>query len=305
MTATKSIEVLPSFQVETLPEVKKEYPWYLLLAQTGFQVLGTMLPGVAAQLAYRLFATPRIRAVHKVSDELIESARLFEIMYGNILLKCYEWGKGDRVVLLVHGWESRGTAMRSFVPGLLKAGFRVVAFDGPAHGNSGGKRTNLPHFAGAVKAVIHQIGGVHSIITHSFGGATSTFALAHLDQSIEPESLVLIAVPASTRKVVQDFVKLIKLPKSATEAFLKLMKNRVKGIPLEELDVEHALGKVKVQEVLVVHDRHDTVVSYESAEAIFEKWDHVSMLVSNGEGHYRLMRNREVIARVVDFVAAV
>ena len=303
MNATKNIEVLPAFQLETLPEKKKDFPLYLKLIPWAFASLGRLFPGQAAKAAYHLFSKPRTRAVHRVSDELIESARLFEILYGKILLKCYEWGSGTKTVLLVHGWESRGTAMRTFVPGLVEAGYRVVALDGPAHGNSGGHHTNLPDFAGAVRAIIKQVGPVHGIITHSFGGATSTYALAHLDNSIEIEKLVLIGVPASTQKVVNDYMGLIHLPPRAREIFQQKIHKKLNGLPFEETDLINGLAKAKVREVLVVHDKFDLSVPFDSAEAIFEKYDHADILVTQGYGHYKLMKHPDVIERVVAFVA--
>jgi pimeloyl-ACP methyl ester carboxylesterase len=303
MIMTKSRYEIPAFQLETLPQrPSNKYPFHLLFVKWAFSILGRIFPETAGNLAFRIFTTPRLRAVNKQTDEIIESARLFEVLYGKIILKGYEWGRGDRTVLLVHGWESRGTALRSFVPGLVAAGFRVVAFDGPGHGNSGGKRTNLPHFAGAVRAVLNQIGPVHGIITHSFGGSTSVFALAHLDNSIEVEKLVLVAVPASTRKVVRDFAKLIGLPSVALKAMKDMIHRKLNGLNFQDTDLIESLGKAKVSDVLVVHDKLDPSVHFESAEAIFEKYDHTSLLVTQGQGHFYLMRHPEVIRRVINFV---
>ncbi|MCF8247875.1 MAG: alpha/beta hydrolase [Saprospiraceae bacterium] len=300
---TKSRYEIPAFQLETLPQKhRSEYPFYLVLVKWGFAFFGQIFPKTAANLAFRIFTTPRIRAVHKRTDDLIESARMFEILYGKVILKGYEWGRGERTILMVHGWESRGTALRSFVPGMVQAGYRVVTFDGPAHGNSGGKQTNLSNFAGAVKAVLNQIGHVHGIITHSFGGSTSVFALAHLDPTIEVEKMVLIAVPASTRKVVQDFTKLIGLPKRAVKAHKEILHNKLNGLHFHDTDLIESLAKAKVGEVLVVHDKFDPSVNFESAEAIFEKYDHVNLLVTQGLGHFNLVKDREVILRVTNFL---
>ncbi len=303
MIMTKSRYEIPAFQLETLPQRhRSEYPFYLIFVKWAFAIFGLVFPKAAAKIAFRIFTTPRSRAVHKRTDDLIESARIFEILYGKIILKGYEWGRGERTILLVHGWESRGTALRSFVPGLVAAGYRVVAFDGPAHGNSGGKQTNLPEFGGAVKAVLNQIGHVHGLITHSFGGSTSVFALAHLDNSMEVEKLVLIAVPASTRKVIHDFTKLVGLPKRTVEALKKILHTKLNGLHFHDTDLIESLAKAKVGEVLIVHDKFDPSVNFESAEAIFEKYDHASLLVTQGLGHFNLVKNPEVIHRVTNFL---
>lgn len=300
---TKSRYEIPNFQLATLPQKQKsEYPFYLHFVKLGFAMMGNIFPKTAAKLAFNLFTTPRMRAVHRRTDAVIESARIFEILYGKVILKGYEWGTGERTVLLVHGWESRGTALRSFVPGLVAAGYRVVAFDGPAHGNSGGHRTNLPDFAGAVRAVLNQVGPVHAIVTHSFGGSTTSFVLAHLDKSIEVQRLVLIAVPASTRKVLRDFAKLISLPKRAMEAMKDMIHQRLNGLHFHDTDLVESLGKARVGEVLVVHDKFDESVPFDSAEAIFEKYDHASLLVTQGYGHFILMKQPEVVRRVINFV---
>ncbi len=301
MNTTKNIEILPPPSSALSPEKGKVLPFYFKLIPWAFASLGRLFPGLAGKAAYQLFSTPLSRAVHKVSDEIIESARHFEVPYGGVVLQCYEWGSGSNTVLLVHGWESRGTALRTFVPGLVEAGCRVVAFDGPAHGDSGGRHVNLPEFAGALLAVVQQIGGVDSIISHSFGGAASAFALAYLNHSIQIENLVLIAVPASNQKVVSNYENRIHLPASARKAFHQRLLKKMKGLSLADSNLANALVKAKVQRVLVVHDKFDASVPYKSAESVFEKCDHASMLVTQGYGHYKLMKHPDVIGRVVAF----
>ena len=302
MEETKFIEVLPHFQLETLPEPKPDYPPKVRLVRFAFDTLGRVFPKKAGEVAYQLFTRPRFRARHKRSDEIMESARLFEILYGKVILKAYEWGRGEKTALLVHGWESRGTALRSFVPGLVKAGYRVVAFDGPAHGNSGGKQTNFVEFAGAVRAVINQLGGVDSIITHSFGGATTVFALTHLDNTIDLEKLVLIGVPANTEVVVKEAMEFMNVPQVAIKYFKKILRKKANNISFELVNVEANLGKANVDSILVVHDKYDKSVPFESAERIVERWDKVNLIVTQGMGHFKVMKNARVVEMVIDFV---
>lgn len=303
MPVTKAIRHLSSDYKDPTPEQPVVYPPILRLLRFFFGIGGYLFPKPMAKLAYRFFSTPRIRARHKTSDDLLESARLFEFMYGKQLLKGYEWGCGGRTVLLVHGWESRGTALRTFVPPLLEKGYRVVAFDGPAHGNSDGKRTNLPHFGGAVRAIINQIGGVHGIITHSFGGASTAFALANLDNSIKVDKLVLIGVPDKMEKVLNNAMQTLNVPPPAAREFIRFIERKVK-FPLHHADTSNANIEERVGKVMIVHDETDPVVSIREARSIFEAWPNASMLIARGYGHYRLMKNPDLIREVADFVDA-
>jgi len=301
MQAVKKIEYLDSNHIDPVKEKPVQYPPIIKLIRLLFQVGGHLFPKKAGRIAYRLFSTPRVRAKHRTSDEILESARIFEFMYGKQLLKGYEWGYGGRTVLLVHGWESRGTALRHFVPDLLERGFRVVAFDGPAHGNSDGKRTNLLHFAGAVRAILKQTGGAHSIITHSFGGASTVFALNRLDPSLQIENLVLIGVPDKMEKVLENAINTMKVPPPAARSFMKYIENKVQ-VSVQEVALSSS-ALPNVSRVLIVHDEQDQVVPLSEAKTVFHSWDNAYMLVSKGYGHYRLMKNPDLIQRVSAFIA--
>ncbi|MEM9822786.1 MAG: alpha/beta hydrolase, partial [Bacteroidota bacterium] len=259
-------------------------------------------PKLAGQLAYRMFTTPRNRAQHKVSDQIMEQAQLFEFMYGSKLLKGYEWGSGPKTCLLVHGWESRGTALRSFVPALVNEGYRVIAFDGPAHGHSDGKQTDLPHFGGAIRALLRREGKVEAIIAHSFGGASTVYTLANLVQDQAIESLVLIASPSRLDRVMERFARFVHLPPKGQEWFRKILEKRAK-LRLEEASIGTAYSKVKVDQTLVIHDKLDQVVPFAEAETVFASWDHITLLVTEGEGHFKLVKNPKIIQRVTHFIS--
>jgi pimeloyl-ACP methyl ester carboxylesterase len=300
MPSVKKIEYLQSDYVDPQPEQPPSYPHILKFIRLGFKTIGYVFPKQIGRFAYRLFSTPRVRARHRTSDDLIESARIFEFMYGKQLLKGYEWGYGGRTILLVHGWESRGTALRSFVPSLLEQGFRVVAFDGPAHGNSDGKRTNLLHFAGAVKAIIKQVGGVYGIITHSFGGASTVFALDRLYPSAEVARLVLIGVPDKMENVIQGAMDTLNVPPPAARSFVRYIEEKVrisvKSVAISTTQLHN------VDRVLIVHDDEDAIVPFSEARAVFEAWDNADLLVATGYGHYRLMKNPDLIQKVAAFI---
>jgi len=302
MSHTYKVIQLPPNTAKKKVVKKTKEPFIFNIVRFGFSTIGPLFPKQAAKIAYKLFSTPRIRAQHRKSDSLIEKAKVFDFMYAGRLLKAYEWGSGDKIVLLIHGWESRGTALRSFVPDLIKQGFKVVAIDGPAHGNSYGKQTNLLHFGGAIRAIINQVGNVHSIIAHSFGGASTVFTLSNLAPEIQIDRLVLIAVPSALKRVIDHYVNFVRLPQSVHKELNKIFENII-GRPLHEVDVSKANDSVQVNKTLLVHDREDKVVPFTASESIAENWDNISFLITEGYGHYNLIKNPVVVDRVVCFIS--
>lgn len=301
MMTVNKIEYLKSDWIDAKPEKPVTYPWQLSVVRMGFGTVGRLFPGIAGKKAFQLFTTPRMRAKHRAPEPILAEARIFDILFGKYMLKCYEWGRGARTVLLVHGWESRGTALRTFVPDLVEKGYRVVAMDGPAHGDSGGQRVDLRSFGEAVRTVIRRLNSVHGVITHSFGGAATVFALSELDRSIELEKLVLIGTPNRMENIFKATAKTFNLPPKAARHFRSLMEAKA-GMPLSEASLSKLGLNAQVGDALVVHDTTDRSVSLEAARLIAEAWPHARLLITEGYGHYRLMKNPDVIRRVAEFV---
>lgn len=301
-TASAKITDLSTAWVDHQPEQAPREPMVLPLIRLGFRVMGPLFPGLAARIAYRFFTTPRQRARHKKSEPILEQARIFEFLAGRRMLKGYEWGEGDRVVLLVHGWESRGTALRTFVAPLLAAGYRVVAFDGPAHGDSRGRATTMPEFAGAVRAIMNQFGQIEHIITHSFGGPSTMFALRHLDPDRHIKRLVMIAAPNRAQAVFNRATSMLGVRGKAKARFRQMLE-RSAGLPLHAADVSGTLPPPTIDDVLLVHDREDAIVPFDDALETAHNWPDVHLLATRGYGHYRLMKNPDLIRYVADFLS--
>ncbi|MCB0662090.1 MAG: alpha/beta hydrolase [Saprospiraceae bacterium] len=298
VTTFEKLTIDPAYKRK---DPKRSYPSMLGLVKIFLQTFGRIFPGFTSQIAFKLFATPQVRAKHKLSDELLESARIFDFLYAGELLKGYEWGDGEKVAILVHGWESRGTALRSLVPMLLKDGYKVVAFDGPAHGNSTGKRTHLIHFSGALKALITRIGQVDVVITHSFGGAAITYCMQRYIKDMHLDKLVMLAVPSTMESIFKEAVEVMKMPKSVAKR-VRMRMEKVAGEKIQDLGLP-VLGKgLKVNEVMIIHDEWDNVVPFSFARDIYENWDNTILVATEGLGHYRLLKNETVLDRIHRFI---
>ncbi len=126
---------------------------------------------------YQVFFSPS-RYEEKSSDrEMIEWGNNYRIPFDGGELAVTTWGSSGSSVLLMHGWGGARAQMTGFVDPLLFAGYRVVAYDQPAHGESGGTMTNLLEIAPSMDLIAKQEGPFHAVIAHSFGTLITSYAL--------------------------------------------------------------------------------------------------------------------------------
>src|SRR5215510_3100818 len=144
-----------------------------------FAASSLLFPELAGALAERLFLTPpRARDAAASSLDLIDARNTY-LEHKGRHISMWRWGSRDApAVLLAHGWGGHAAQMRGFVFPLLSAGYRVIAYDQPAHGVSEGKLTGLPDFADVLSEVAWHHGDVEAIVGHSLGGAGALIAMA-------------------------------------------------------------------------------------------------------------------------------
>lgn len=298
---TKQYEVIVPRDKKTVPKKPLHPPIPLRMMQFAFGTLGRVFPKLFAKMAYKVFTSPQKRARHKVSSPLLEQAKISDLLVGGNMLKVYKWGNSDKTILLVHGWESRGTALRFFVPALLEKGYQVVAFDGPAHGDSGGKRVDVRVFAGAIKALIEKYQNIEGFITHSFGGIASFYALTQLMPNHPLKRLVLIAAPSKFDYPINNALRTMNAPPKVRKYFYEIFEKEI-GMPLINVGVNEVKDKANVDAALVVHDRQDEMVGIDQAEMTVRDWDKAMLQETDGFGHFRLVKSPQVVERVVEFI---
>jgi pimeloyl-ACP methyl ester carboxylesterase len=257
-----------------------------------FAVLGRLSPVLAGRVAAKLFARPRRHSRPARERELIARGARVELPDG---LHATAWGAGPSV-LLVHGWEGRGAQLGALVDPLVAAGYRVVALDGPAHGDSPGTTTTGPEFARALVATRDAVGPLAAVVGHSFGGFTSLLAVS---RGLTADRVVTIGSPASVPEVLRDFLRLIRLPERALPSMIRALEERVQA-PMSSFEVESFAPHIGVP-VLVVHDTEDREVPYADAPRLADRLG-ARLLTTSGLGHRRILYAPEVVAAIVDFI---
>jgi pimeloyl-ACP methyl ester carboxylesterase len=257
-----------------------------------FSVLGRLSPTLAGRLAARLFARPTRHERPARERELIARGTRVPLPGG---LHATAWGAGPSV-LLVHGWEGRGAQLGAFVDPLVAAGYRAVALDGPAHGDSPGRSTTGPEFASALVATHDVVGPLAAVVGHSFGGFASLLAVS---RGLPTGRIVTIGTPASVPEVLRDFRRLIRLPERALPSMIRALEARVHA-PMASFEVEAFAPNIQVP-VLVVHDTDDREVPYADGPRLAHVLG-ARLLTTNGLGHRRILFASDVVAAIVEFI---
>lgn len=270
-----------------------------------FKVLNVVSPKLAGKLALRLFMTPPNFGIPRRERRLREDATLSHLNIRDRKISIRSWGEtGAPMVLLSHGWGGRCTQLHAFIQPLVDAGFRVVGFDVPGHGDSEGKRTNILDAASVICEVEKQEGPFEAIIGHSFGTGT---ALLSIDKfNVKPQKLVLIAYFSEVSFIITLFGELFSLKKSTLDSMQEEALDKYKntyGVSWnwEEISPIETIKSVKAK-ILLVHDDKDHEVPYIQAEPLQKVVPQAQILTTSGYGHRKILMNKQCIKTVVGFI---
>jgi pimeloyl-ACP methyl ester carboxylesterase len=274
-------------------------------ASAYFRHSDRVLPGPAGRLARDLwFAAPRRMAALPVPA----GGESFEVEAQGHVVRGQVWGDGPdaatRTVYLMHGWGGRGSQFGAMVEPLLAAGHRVVILDAPAHGASdhgpaGPRRTNGVEFAKALDAVFARFGPAEAVVAHSLGAIATYLALRF--GWLGTKKLVVIAPLVESQALADQFQTALGFGARTRRAFEQSVLAWV-GIPVAEFDARVQAAHVDPLPTLVITDRGDRQTPY--ADVVdFAESIHAPLVTTEGLGHRKILRDRHVIACVVDFVA--
>ena len=262
--------------------------------RSTFQPASWVMPrSVSAALAELLFRTPPRQARSRREREILAAARFRHVRVGPIRLATWLWGNGP-LVLLVHGWGGHAGRLASFVGPLTEAGFSVVAFDAPGHGDSSGTRSSLPEFVLAARAVAQAYGGVAGLVGHSIGAAACTLALR---DGVVARRVVLAVDP---EQYSGRFASLFGIPASVRESMKKRFERRYR-VCWDALCLSRCAPGVSAP-ALIFHDGRDSKVPLRDGKAIARAWPGAQLIVTSGLGHHRIVRDPEVVRRAVGFL---
>ena len=277
---------------------KDKTPFILRLVRWSFPKLELLSPALANRLSIKLFFTPLKYTPPDKEKEIGAKANTYFIEVGGRKIQIYTWGAGP-VVLLAHGWAGRGTQFRKIIPALEAEGFMAVSFDGPAHGNSEGRMTNISEFAAVMDALVKKAGKPKAIIAHSFGGVASLYAIMN---GLAVDKLINIASPTIADDIINNYQRAMNASVATGAAFKSYIKKST-GKSFEEFSALYSVAHLPHPlDLLLIHDEKDLDVTMKHPEAMMKTYPSAHLLKTTGLGHSRILRDEKVIATCIQFI---
>ena len=275
-------------------------PFLLTFTRWIFPKLERLSPGLAVRLFTQLFFTPLYFGFPVKEKAWVKSARKRKVLVAGKKVRVYEWGDPKLpAVLFIHGWAGRGTQFRKFFEPFIQGGYRIISFDGPAHGKSEGKRTSVIEFEEVVRKLWNSSDPPVGIIAHSFGGTVSLYSAF---KGLPIEKLVMIGTPIIGDLVIKGFLKAVNGSEKTGIAFRERLKKKY-GRTFEEFSAEYLLPRLQEPvKLLIVHDEDDRESPIRHAEEAIKIYPEARLLRTKGLGHNRILRDSNVIDACLQFM---
>ena len=255
---------------------------------------------LVVRLAAKLFTTPIQFTTPKreFAMEMSSQKSILPVPKINKKIHVLSYGYSDKKVLLAHGWSGRSTQLFMIANRLLEKGYMVISFDGPAHGKSSGKNTNMMEYMTTIKAINKEYGPFEAAVGHSFGG----MAIVNTNAEIGIfNTIITIGSGDRVEDILSNFTNGLGLKKSISKKLERHFQKKW-NVKISDFAVYKSAKKMKTP-ILVVHDILDGDVAVSCAHNIRKYSKNGSLLITNGLGHTKVLRDKKTTHKIVDFIS--
>jgi len=271
--------------------------------KTKLRTIAMVSPRKAAEQAFRVFCTPYSRGVKQKEPVIFHKAIKQEIRFEGYHIKGFHWKPDEpngQKILIVHGFSSYSYKFEKYIQPLLKEGFEVLAFDAPAHGLSEGKMINALIYQRFLQTIEQQFAPIHGFVAHSLGGLATALLLEQMDLSVN-RKLVLIAPATETRSAIKGFYTLFRIKEPVQVEFEQLIMEMT-GKTADHFSIKRVVQSTRLP-TLWIHDQGDRICPYADTLPVQSlQLPHIRFMVTEGLGHNKIYRDKEVMSAVIDFL---
>lgn len=269
------------------------------LIQFIIRFLGLVSPRLGGRFAYYIFFKPIKLSSHPLDLQKKSEGSRHDFVINGKRASAWSWGRGP-VIILVHGWSSKGFHYRKFIDPLVSAGFTVVIPDMPGHVGSEGSTSNVLEFKANLKAIVDHFEGAYAIMGHSLGAMACILYLAENESNIDKLVVANSSIYAET--IMNRFIEQI----GGNEAIKTALLNRLSKIFKQDFSyysTYHRIQDIKNRpQVMVIGDERDIEVPVTELHTLAGLTD-AELLITQGLGHNGGLKDDNVVSKVVEFMA--
>lgn len=268
-----------------------------------YKLIGQFLQAIsnkwASKYALWLFFTPIKFPMPKREYSMNEQSTqyLLDVPSLGKRINIYEYGSGDKLILLVHGWSGRGTQLFSMADKFVSNGYKIISFDAPAHGKSESKKTYMKEFVLSILEIGKKYKDFYAIIGHSLGAMSSVNAVR---LGFKAEKLVCISGGDLVTDIIDDFCQKMNMNKVVWDNIHNYL-NKILKESIHDYSVSNAIQKINLP-TLIIHDEDDIDVSVKCAHSIHKVYPTSELMITKGLGHRRILADNAVIQRISEFL---
>lgn len=252
----------------------------------GLNLASLVAPRFTAKAAEKLFSTPRANRLRPKEQQFLGTAQQLRRKVAGQNVVEYHWGPAEApLVLLSYGWAYNAGRWRHFVPDLLQAGYRVLAFDPPGHGLAGKGTLNIPANAAIIRELLETYGPATAMIGHSFGGSSNVYALKELPRHLHPQRMVVMASFSFAPSVFREYQKALGLWPSLYWRMVRGFEKKA-GHTIDYYDFAMMTAAFPHIDGLLVHDPADDVTPFEESRRYHDFWPGSRLFTPREGGHH-------------------
>ena len=262
-------------------------------------LLSRLFPHKMSQFAFYKMSNPQVLKLRDHEIECLNRSEKKRIQYKDFFIQTYTWRGGPKSVLLIHGWEGQAGNFSDLVDVLIDNEYTVYAFDAPSHGFSSKQNTSIMDFTSCVADIIRKL-EVDKLVSHSFGGVATTYALFQ-NQDIEIDKYVLLTTPDKFSERIDDVASHVGISEKVKRIMIDNIEKET-GLIVNTLNVSNFVKEVKVNQALIIHDKNDKVIPITASKNVANNWKECEFKAIQGTGHFRILRTPEVLNNVLEFL---
>ena len=253
---------------------------------------------LASKYAIWLFFKPLKFAMPKREYPMDKNSQQYFMYIPSIKkeINIYKYGKGQKRILLMHGWSGRGTQMFVLADFLVSKGYEIISFDAPCHGKSLGNKTYMKEFVLSILEI-----GKHytfdGIIGHSLGAMSSINAVR---LGFKTPWIVAISGGDLVTDIIDDFIGKMQMNQVVWQSIHNYLDKKLEE-SINEYSTSVAVKSID-QPLLIIHDQDDIDVPVKCAYSIHKNKPESELFITQGLGHRRILADKIVIETIYNFI---